>query len=99
FSEKVWAWWHTLQPPWQSITSNGRPAEVIAYGKSWETLNRPGRNRWLGLLTCLLWWKWDIGNLDQASRQELELEWLSAVKDMRKMFEGLLHHTQSIQCT
>ncbi|KIK60927.1 hypothetical protein GYMLUDRAFT_167130 [Collybiopsis luxurians FD-317 M1] len=91
FSETVWVWWRSLQPVWRGVASNGRPAENVTYRKTWTTLDKHGKSGWLGLLICLFWWKRGLENLDQTSKQELELDWLLAVKDMRDMLEGLLH--------
>lgn len=51
FSQEVWTWWVTLQPPWRSIAPRTKPdcPPVIKNNMTdWTSLDKKGLNGWSG---------------------------------------------------
>ncbi|KAJ3925252.1 MAG: hypothetical protein NXY57DRAFT_907311, partial [Lentinula lateritia] len=83
FGDSVWLWWVSLQPHWRALDSNGVPAAFEEFGDDWSTLNKHGRNGWLGLLACVKWWGQGFDPDGDKKR------WHELVADMVKMLNGL----------
>ncbi|KAJ3933171.1 MAG: hypothetical protein NXY57DRAFT_892665, partial [Lentinula lateritia] len=92
FSESVWRWWCSLQPPWRHCSVNNRPGPLFTFGIEWQSLNKSGRNGWMLLITCLKWWREGLDSLSEEDKQELEIDWYLAVDDIFRMLQGLVRH-------
>jgi hypothetical protein len=69
-------------------------------GDNYLLLDKPGQNGWLGLITCLKWWRVGLNSLEDPDQQALlELDWYQAVEDMTKMLQGLVARRTSASLT
>ncbi len=97
FAQSVWKWWSTLQPAWRAFPRYGdRPAPIKQFGDSWSSLNKGGNNGWLGLITCIKWWREGLNSLPENVRLPLEADWFRAVEDLTQMLQGLLNWRYSV---
>lgn len=97
FSQKVWTWWISLQPPWRPIASGTKPdyPPVIKNDMAeWKSLDWKGLNGWFGLLVCLKWWGMGLDYCPVEQREAYREDWLRAISDMSAMLDGLLAYYQ-----
>ncbi|KAE9401693.1 hypothetical protein BT96DRAFT_817506 [Gymnopus androsaceus JB14] len=90
FAKELWTWWCSLQPKWRCMTSDNRPGPLLTFGSDWKPLHKWGNNGWLGIITCLKWWREGLNSLSDKDRLQLEADWFCAVSDVSKMLQGLL---------
>lgn len=76
--------------------SDNRPALLLTFGSDWKPLNKWGNNGWLGIITCLRWWREGLNSLPEQDRLRLEPDWFRAVGDVSKMLQGLLEWTGKV---
>ncbi|KAF9063341.1 hypothetical protein BDP27DRAFT_1232255, partial [Rhodocollybia butyracea] len=90
FAKEVWTWWSSLQPNWRGTAFDNRPAQLLTFGNDWKPLDKCGNNGWLGIITCLKWWREGLDSLPKDDRLRLEVDWFCAVDDVSNMLRGLL---------
>ncbi|KAH7875033.1 uncharacterized protein C8R40DRAFT_1046018, partial [Lentinula edodes] len=90
FVQEVWAWWANLQPDWRSLDENGLPMPFEEFGDDLSSLNKHGRNAWVGLLACLKWWKVGLGYHIADDNEAPVNEWLAIIADMTRMLDRLV---------
>ncbi|KAJ3805453.1 hypothetical protein F5876DRAFT_69782 [Lentinula aff. lateritia] len=74
FSKSFTRWWDNLRRPQSSAETSAHDTH-----KGWQSLDRSGKNGWLGVLACLKWWGMALTEKDKSG--PLGDEWRNMIKD------------------